>query len=74
MNNYKLQFITHYNDRYSYIDSARIALEGGCRWIQLRMKDANAAELLAKPNVDGGLIGGASLVASKFTAIVDAAQ
>lgn len=40
MNNYKLQFITHYNDRYSYIDSARIALEGGCRWIQLRMKDA----------------------------------
>ena len=38
------------------------------------MNDANAAELLAKPNVDGGLIGGASLVASKFTAIVDAAQ
>ena len=39
-NNLKLQFITHYTDRYSYIDSARIALEGGCRWIQLRMKDA----------------------------------
>ena len=38
------------------------------------MNDANAAELLAKPNVDGGLIGGASLVAAKFTAIVDAAQ
>ena len=38
------------------------------------MNDANAAELLAKPNVDGGLIGGASLVATKFTAIVDAAQ
>ena len=38
------------------------------------MNDANAAELLAKPNVDGGLIGGASLVAKKFTAIVDAAQ
>jgi thiamine-phosphate pyrophosphorylase len=40
-NNYQLQFITHHNDRYSYIDSARIALEGGCRWIQLRMKDAS---------------------------------
>lgn len=40
MNNLKLQFITHYTDRYSYIDSARIALEGGCRWIQLRMKDS----------------------------------
>jgi len=38
------------------------------------LNDAKAAELLAKPNVDGGLIGGASLVAKKFTAIVDAAQ
>lgn len=38
------------------------------------MNDANAAELLAKPDVDGGLIGGASLVAKKFAAIVDAAQ
>ena len=38
------------------------------------MNDANAAELLAKANVDGGLIGGASLVAAKFQAIVDAAQ
>jgi thiamine-phosphate pyrophosphorylase len=46
-NNYQLQFITHHNDRYSYIDSARIALEGGCRWIQLRMKDASE-ELLEK--------------------------
>ncbi len=41
MNNYKLQFITHCTERYSYVDSARIALEGGCRWIQLRMKDAD---------------------------------
>ena len=38
------------------------------------MNEKNAAELLAKPNVDGGLIGGASLVAEKFRAIVDAAQ
>ncbi|BEG98682.1 thiamine phosphate synthase [Bacteroides sedimenti] len=36
----KLQFITHFTDRYSYYDSARMALEGGCRWIQLRMKEA----------------------------------
>jgi thiamine-phosphate pyrophosphorylase len=40
-NNLKLQFITHHTDKYSYIDSARIALEGGCRWIQLRMKSAS---------------------------------
>jgi triosephosphate isomerase len=38
------------------------------------MKPGNAAELLAKYHVDGGLIGGASLKASDFTAIVDAAQ
>lgn len=35
-----VQFITHCNERFSYVDSARIALEGGCRWIQLRMKDS----------------------------------
>lgn len=40
-----LQFITHHNDRYTYIDSARMALEGGCRWVQLRMKGVDA-ELL----------------------------
>ena len=38
---YQLQFITHHNDSLSYVDSARIALEGGCRWIQLRMKGAD---------------------------------
>ena len=38
------------------------------------MNDQNAAELLMKPNVDGGLIGGASLVAEKFAAIVKAAS
>ena len=38
------------------------------------MNEKNAAELLAKENVDGGLIGGASLVPEKFAAIVDAAQ
>ena len=38
------------------------------------MNDGNAAELLSKTNVDGGLIGGASLKTDKFTAIVDAAN
>lgn len=45
INNITLQFITHFSDNYSYIDSAKIALEGGCRWIQLRMKDANESLL-----------------------------
>ncbi len=38
------------------------------------MNDANAAELLAKEDVDGGLIGGASLVPEKFAKIVGAAE
>lgn len=38
------------------------------------MKPDNAASLLAYPNIDGGLVGGASLKASDFAAIVRAAQ
>ena len=37
------------------------------------VKPGNAAELIRQPNVDGGLIGGASLDADDFLAIVDAA-
>lgn len=40
-----LQFISHYNEKYSYLDSIGMALEGGCRWIQLRMKDAQKEEI-----------------------------
>lgn len=36
-----VQFITHFTERYSYLDSVKIALEGGCRWVQLRMKNAD---------------------------------
>lgn len=38
------------------------------------MNDKNAEELVSKVDVDGGLIGGASLVAEKFSAIVKAAS
>lgn len=41
----ELQFITHFTDQYTYYDSARMALEGGCRWIQLRMKDSSMDEI-----------------------------
>lgn len=37
------------------------------------MKPNNAAELMAQPDIDGGLIGGASLVAADFLAICAAA-
>lgn len=40
-----IQFITHHNERYDYLDSVRLALEGGCRWVQLRVKDVTDDEL-----------------------------
>lgn len=42
-----IQFITHSNNRYGYVDGARLALEGGCRWVQLRMKEATEDEFMA---------------------------
>ena len=55
------------------LDGARLAravsvLYGGS------MNTANAAELLAQPEVDGGLIGGASLQTQSFEKIIDAAN
>lgn len=41
-----LQFISHYNEHYSYLDSIRLALDGGCKWVQLRMKDAPTEDFL----------------------------
>ncbi|QIL69796.1 triose-phosphate isomerase [Diaphorobacter sp. HDW4B] len=38
------------------------------------MNAANAAELLAQPDIDGGLVGGASLKAADFLQIISAAQ
>jgi triosephosphate isomerase len=38
------------------------------------VKPANAAELFLQPDVDGGLIGGASLLAKDFRAICEAAR
>ena len=45
-------------------DSVSILYGGSC-------KPSNAKELFACPNVDGGLIGGASLNASDFHAIIN---
>ena len=46
-------------------DDCSILYGGSC-------KPSNAAQLFAKPNVDGGLIGGASLEAASFMGIVNA--
>jgi triosephosphate isomerase len=55
-------------DRYtsSLADATRIQYGGS-------VKPGNAAELLAQPNVDGALVGGASLKAAEFLPIVQAA-
>ena len=42
-----LQFITHPNDRYSIAEEVQMAIEGGCRWIQLRLKDASDEEFVS---------------------------
>ena len=40
-----LQFITHPSPRYSIAEEAQMVIEGGCRWIQLRMKEATDEEV-----------------------------
>lgn len=40
-----LQFITHPDNNYSIAEEVQMAIEGGCRWIQLRMKDASDEEV-----------------------------
>ena len=40
-----VQFITHCSETLSYEASALRALEGGCKWIQLRMKGASDEEV-----------------------------
>lgn len=42
---FNLQFITHQTANYTYSQSVELALRGGCRWIQLRMKNATQEEL-----------------------------
>ena len=55
-------FATHYSSELS--DSISI-LYGGS------VKAANAKEIFGQPDVDGGLVGGASLVATEFTTIIN---
>lgn len=43
-----LQFITHTTDTFDEVSGAELALAGGCRWIQLRMKDATPEEVVVK--------------------------
>ena len=41
------QYISHYTPSIGYTEGIRMALEGGCKWVQLRIKDALEEEVLA---------------------------
>ncbi|QRR00779.1 thiamine phosphate synthase [Dyadobacter sandarakinus] len=43
----RLQFISQETEEMSHLDSIRLALEAGCRWIQLRIKGRTEEEILA---------------------------
>ncbi len=40
-----LQFITHKSDRFSIAEEVKMVIDGGCRWVQLRMKDVSDEEV-----------------------------
>lgn len=67
-------------EAHAFVRQRVAALFGGTVADQLRIqyggsvKPGNAAELIAKPNVDGALVGGASLKADSFAAIINAAK
>lgn len=41
-----IQYISNSNAKYSHLQGIRLALAGGCRWIQLRMKDCADDEII----------------------------
>lgn len=42
-----IQFISHFTEQHTYLDSIRLALEGGIKWVQLRMKDTTEDEIIS---------------------------
>lgn len=70
-----IQFITHHNSRYSELEGMRLALEGGCRWVQLRMKEADDDIFLAMAREARTLCSahGATLILDDRAHLVEAA-
>lgn len=69
-----LQFITHNNGRFDEVSGTRRVLEGGCRWVQLRMKDASAEELMEAGRAVGSLCRrhGATFILDDHVELVEA--
>lgn len=47
----RIYFITHQNEKYSYIDSAKLALDNGIKLIQLRMKHSSLSQRREAANI-----------------------
>ena len=45
LDRFQLQFISHQNEKMSYLNGIREALAGECKWIRLRMKGATDEEV-----------------------------
>ena len=60
---------TWLTDRYNADIAGRVRIQYGGS-----VKPSNAAELLAQPDIDGALVGGASLEAESFLAIIAAGK
>ena len=45
LDSFQLQFISHQNEKMTYLDGIHEAITGLCRWVQLRMKDASDNEV-----------------------------
>ena len=67
------EMIDHVVDRPLAGHDGQVA-DGLCIRSGGSVKAGNAAELFAMPDIDGGLIGGASLIAEDFLAICSAGQ
>ena len=61
----------------AFIRDTLATLGAAAEWVRIlyggSVKPANAAELMAQPDIDGALVGGASLDPSEFALIVEAA-
>ena len=42
-----LQFITNAVDSREIVNQVRAVIDGGCRWVQLRMKDAKKTDVVS---------------------------
>lgn len=71
-----LQFITHHTERYDEVSAAEAVLRGGCRWIQLRMKDAPAQAVVEAGRAIGDMCrkAGATFILDDRADLVDELQ